>query len=266
MSTATTEAPAAPEVLISVKDGIKTISINRPQRKNALNHTAEDAIKKAVLESCEDDTIRVTILTGEGGDFSAGADLASGGKTYDVTKHLKEDLHPIVSAIRGSDKPFIAKVRGSCVGVGCNIALCCDLIFASEDAKFSQIFVRVGLATDGGGAYHLARTLGYPKAYELITTGAMVGAEEAAKLGFINRVYKDAELDGAVEDIARKLATGPFIAIRQCKANLREAMDGSLQSTLDAEAVNQGNCFRSKDFAEGVMSFLQKRKPNYKGE
>src|SRR5207248_2176752 len=110
-----------------------------------------------------------------------------------------------------------AKVRGSCVGVGCNFALCCDMIFASENAKFSQIFVKVGLATDGGGAYHMARAMGYPKAYELITTGAMVSAIDAEKLGLINRVCGDEELDGVVDQIANQLANGPFVSIQRCK-------------------------------------------------
>jgi len=261
-----TAVATEPQVLVTVKDRIKTITINRPAKKNALDHHTEDMIRAAVEASLTDDT-RVTILTGAGGDFSAGADLSSpGGKTYDVTRHLKEDVHPVVTAIRNSNKPFIAKVRGACVGVGGNYALACDMIFASETAKFSQIFARIGLATDGGGAYHMVRTLGWPKAYELITGGAMIPGPEAEKLGLITRVCKDDELDQAVEDAATRLANGPFISIQMCKSNLRAAMDKSLQETLDTEADNQANCFKSKDFMEGVMAFLQKRKPNYKGE
>lgn len=265
---AETAAAIESPVLVAIENRVKTVTINRPHRKNALDHATELAILAAVRDSCDNPDVRVTILTGAGGDFSAGADLSSGpsGKAYDVTTHLKEDVHPITLAIRSTDKPFLAKVRGSCVGVGCNFALACDMIFAGEGARFSQIFTRIGLATDGGGAYHMVRTLGWPRAYELIATGAMIPAEDAQKLGLINQVLSDADLDAAVDAMARRLADGPFVAIRQVKANLREAMDGTLASTLDAEAINQGNCFKSKDFMEGVLSFMQKRKPAYKGE
>lgn len=257
-----------PEVLVELRDGIKTITINRPRKKNALTHGVEMAILEAVRASASDPATRVTILTGAGGDFSAGADLSAGmgGKAYDVTTHLREDVHPIVAAIRASDKPFIAKVRGSAVGVGCNFALGCDLIYASENARFSQIFARIGLATDGGGSYHMVRAMGWPRAFERIVTGAMIPAAEAVQLGLINRAVPDEELDALVDQMARALAAGPQISIRMCKSNLRTSMDGTIDEALETEAVNQGQCFKSKDFAEGVMAFMQKRKPNFKGE
>lgn len=267
MSETSTAVETQEEVLVVVADGIKTITINRPQRKNALNDNAYKIIREAVIDSDENDDIRVTIITGAAGDFSAGADLdpSSGAKSYDVTERLKKDIHPIVSTIRASDKPFIAKVRGNCVGIGCNIALCCDMIFAAEGARFSQIFIRVGLSTDGGGSYFMPQAMGYPKAYEYCALGKFIPAEEAENLNLINRVVKDEELDDLVADIASRLATGPFLAIKNTKSNLRVGSAGTLQETLDHEAENQGANFKSADFAEGAAAFIQKRKPNYQG-
>lgn len=268
MSDTSTAVATESPVLVSVENHIKTITINRPERKNALSGEVQDLIREAILESCANDDIRVTILTGAGGDFSSGADLSKprDGKTYDVTAHLRDDVNPMILAMRGSNKPFIAKVRGNCVGLGCNIALACDVILASEDAKFSQIFVRIGLATDGGGSYFMPRAMGWPKAYERIVTGAMIPAAEADALGLISRVCKSEDLDAETQKLAERLATGPFVAIQRCKANMREGASTSLEAALEMEAVSQGICFKSSDFTEGVVAFMQKRKANFSGK
>lgn len=268
MAEATTIAPSDSPVLVTTENRIRTITINRPEKKNAMSGETQNLIGKHIIEAAGDPDVRVVVITGAGGDFSAGADLSTprDPKAYDVTKHLRDDVNPFILAMRNSDKPFISKVRGACVGLGCNIALACDMIFASEDARFSEIFVRIGLSTDGGGAYFVPRAIGYPKAFELIATGAMIPAPDAERMGLINRACKSEELDKIVQDFAEKLANGPYVAIQRCKANLREGMQGTLESTLEQEAVSQGMCFKSADFMEGVMAFLQKRKPAYKGE
>ena len=255
------------DILVSQHNRVKTISIHQPTKKNAINRDMSRKLLEVMQESAGDDS-RVIILTGSGSDFCAGADLdpstLQGG--FDVTEFLRTVYNPLVLCIRNMNKPVIAKAAGSCVGVGFNFAMACDMVFASETAKFSQIFTRIGLSTDGGGAYFMLERLGYHKAFELMATGAIVDAEEAEKLGLVNRVMPEAELDAFVNETAAMLANGPFLAISHNKSNLRAALDGGLEAALDQEAVNQGKNFKSRDFMEGVMAFIQKRQPAWKGE
>jgi 2-(1,2-epoxy-1,2-dihydrophenyl)acetyl-CoA isomerase len=168
--------------------------------------------------------------------------------------------------MRTLPKPIVGRVHGHAVGVGCNFALACDLIFASEQARFSQIFIKIGLMPDGGGTYLLPRLVGYHKAFELMATGDVIGAEEAFALGLVNRVVPLAELDATVNSVAELLAQSPGIALARIKAGLNNGLDSDLASALEFEAVNQGDCFRSKDFVEGVTAFLQKRKAVFTGK
>jgi 2-(1,2-epoxy-1,2-dihydrophenyl)acetyl-CoA isomerase len=254
-------------IQVRLENRIKTITFNQPRKKNAISADMSRHFLDAILSS-RDDESRVVILTGAEADFCAGADLdpslMQGG--FDVTEFLRTTYNPAVTAMRDMNKPFIAKVRGSCVGVGFNFALACDIVYASETASFSQIFTRIGLSSDGGGAYFMPERIGYHRAFELMATAAMIPAAEAAQLGIINRILPDAELDAAVDALAERLANGPFLAIQHTKANLRTGAAGTLAEALEAEAVHQGVNFRSRDFFEGVAAFLQKRKPQYKGE
>ncbi len=254
---------------VEVQNRIKTITINNPRAKNAVSEATSIGIRHAIAESYTDDT-RVIILTGEGGDFCSGAELAAGGMTnpkeYDVTSYLKDSVNPIISGIHNINIPVIAKVRGVAVGLGANFALACDMVFATPEAKFSQIFTNIALSSDGGGAYFMPQALGYKKAFELMTTAAKVSAEEALQYRLINQIIAEEKIDAFVQEMAEKLANGPFVAIQQTKANLREGVRGTLESTLEMEAENQAKNFQTQDFVEGVMAFLQKRKPNYQGK
>lgn len=255
-------------ILVSLENGIKTITFNQPEKRNAISSSMATLFRDAVLAS-QDDESRVIILQGSGNHFCAGADLnpgSSGGDKFDVATFLKKTYNPLVTAIRNMDKVFIAKVRGNCVGVGFSFALACDLTYASEDAKFNQIFTKIGLSSDGGGSYFMAEKLGYKKAFELMAFHEFIEADDAEALGLINKVIPDGELDYFVNGQAERIANGPYLAIQRTKSNLRAGIKDGLEAALEQEADNQLLNFQSKDFFEGVSAFLQKRKANFKGE
>jgi 2-(1,2-epoxy-1,2-dihydrophenyl)acetyl-CoA isomerase len=251
------------KLLVSLEDRVKRITINRPERRNSVDGETIQLLLAAMKLSSEDGT-RVVILTGAGESFCAGADLAATSATdlanYDVTKSLRENVNPTVLAMRALPIPIIARVHGHAVGVGCNYALACDIIIASEQALFGQVFVKVGLMPDGGGTFFLPRRIGYYKAFELMATGDIINAHEAYQLGMVNRVLPFAELDATVDGLAQRLAKSPQIAIAKIKAGLNYGGQSDLAGALDFEAVNQEACFHSPDFAEGVTAFLEKRK------
>ena len=253
----------AEKLLISIEDGIKRITINRPERRNSVDRETVQLLREAFKQSAEDDT-RVVILTGAGDSFCAGADLAATNASdianYDVTRSLRENVNPTILAMRALPVPIIARVHGHAVGVGCNYALACDMIIASEAALFGQVFVKVGLMPDGGGTFFLPRVVGYYKAFELMATGDIISAQEAYQLGMVNKVVPLAELDATVDKLASRLAQAPRVAIEKIKAGLNNGMQSDIASALDFEAVNQDACFHSPDFIEGVTAFLEKRK------
>jgi 2-(1,2-epoxy-1,2-dihydrophenyl)acetyl-CoA isomerase len=257
------------KLLVTLENRVKRITFNRPDRRNAADTETLGLLRAAIEQSAEDDS-KVIILTGTGDAFCAGADLqVSDGhdiKTIDVTEELRANTNKTILAMRALRKPIIARVHGAAAGVGCNYALACDLIFASEEAKFGQVFVKIGLAPDGGGTYFLPRTVGYARAFELMATGDIISAKEAFTLGLINRVVPYAELDSVVNAMAERLADAPAVALAMIKRGLQYGQQNDLAAALDNEAVNQGNCFRSQDFAEGVNAFLEKRKPNFQGK
>jgi 2-(1,2-epoxy-1,2-dihydrophenyl)acetyl-CoA isomerase len=257
------------KLLVTLENGIKRITFNRPERRNAADTEVLALLRAAIEESITDES-RVLILTGTGDAFCAGADLQSTDghdiKIVNVTEELRANTNKTVLAMRALPKPIIARVHGAAAGVGCNYALACDLIFASEEARFGQVFVKIGLAPDGGGTYFLPRTVGYAKAFELMATGDLLSAQEALALGLINRAVAFKELDATVNQMAERLAASPAVALAMIKQGLHYGQQNDLAATLDNEAVNQGNCFRSPDFAEGVQAFLEKRKPNFQGK
>lgn len=256
------------KVLVSLENGIKRITFNNPARRNALDFEAFKFIGDEIKRSADDET-KVVVMTGTGEAFCAGADVqgfGSQGAPEDVTASLRGGVNPGIQAMRDLPKPIVARVHGHAAGVGCNYALAADFIVASDRAFFGQVFVKIGLMPDGGGTYFLPRAVGYSRAFELMALGDPISSQQAFEMGMINRVVPAERLDEAVDELVRKLAAAPGLALAKIKAGLNAGLRSDLATALEFEAVNQGECFRSEDFQEGVSAFLQKRKPNFKGK
>lgn len=251
------------KIVVTQSHGIKRITINRPERRNAVDVETMDLLAEAFAQAATDEA-GVVVLTGAGDAFCAGADLAAVDameiQSFDVTASLREQTNPLVMQMRALAKPVIARVHGAAVGAGFNYALACDIIIASEQATFAQLFIKIGLMPDGGGTYFLPRLVGYHKAFELMATGDALTAHEAHRLGIINRVVPFQELDMEVDNLAAKLAKSPAIALAKIKAGLNHGERAELAAALDWEATNQADCFHSPDFREGVTAFIEKRR------
>lgn len=255
------------QLLLTQEGYIKHITLYNPKRKNALTRHMMEGIVRAIEQSQTDST-RVIVLKGADRNFSSGADLIAGEELLANAKQYMQDvINPMIMAIRHTNIPVLAAVSGVCVGLGCSLALACDMILASKDARFSQIFTNIGLSADGGSSYFLPRLVGYQKAFEWMALASIISAEEAFEYKLINRLYDTSEqLEEGVQQLARQLAEGPFIAIQHTKANLRSGLHDTLEQVLHTETENQAKNFRTQDFMEGVQAFLQKRKPNYQGK
>ncbi len=251
------------KLITTLENGIKRITFNQPEKRNSVDAEMIEKLFVALRESADDGT-RVIILTGTKDSFCAGADLAARTESeiaaHDVTKYLRDIVNPTILTMRSLPVPIIASVHGHAVGIGCNFALAADLIIASEDALFGQVFVKIGLIPDGGSTFFLPNVVGYQKAFELIALGDIINANEAEKLGFVNKVVPFSELDAAVDKFAARLAASPRVALEKIKAGLNQTSNAALAAALEFEAVNQDECFHSADFIEGITAFMQKRK------
>jgi 2-(1,2-epoxy-1,2-dihydrophenyl)acetyl-CoA isomerase len=246
-------------------NGVVTLTLNRPERKNAMNAAMFAELLAAFREIDESPTDRVLVITGAGDAFCSGADLAARGSD---PRHPLARLHhvaDIAMALHRLTRPAIAKVNGVAVGAGMNLALGCDLIVASEHARFSEIFVRRGLSIDFGGSWLLPRLIGMHRAKELALLGDIISAKEAAELGLVNRVVPAGQLDAFVADWAGRLAAGPPLALSMTKRLLGNAFAVSMDEALEAEGLAQTVNSGSEDTAEAIRAFLEKREPTFKG-
>ena len=260
------------------ENSVVTVTINQPEKKNAINSAMWDGLAEIFREIASRTDDRVVVVTGAGNDFCSGADLSGRGgnaaAAAGASAGAQNQVHHLAAMRRVNDacialqrlpQPTIAKVRGVAVGAGCNLALGCDLVVASSTARFSEIFARRGLSLDFGGSWLLPRRIGMHRAKELALLAEIIGANDALEMGLINRVLPDGEVDAFVDNWARKLAAGPPIALAQTKRLLNNSLNVTLEEALDDEAAAQTINFATSDTAEAMRAFIEKREPKFTG-
>jgi 2-(1,2-epoxy-1,2-dihydrophenyl)acetyl-CoA isomerase len=263
-------------ILYDVAQGVGTITLNRPAVLNAVTTQMLEELTEVTNSVRQDSQVRAVVLTGAGRGFCSGADLkgrqrVAPGEAGSDTKpanpsRLKQTFNPLILAIRTIEKPFIASVNGVAAGAGCNLALACDIVLASEQARFGNVFARIGLIPDCGGHFFLPRLVGFHKAAELMFTGDIIDALEAERIGLINRVIPHEELEKATRELAERLALGPTRAIGLCKRTMNMGLTSDLAAVLDAEAEAQALAHQTEDHWEGVQAFLEKRPARFSGK
>jgi 2-(1,2-epoxy-1,2-dihydrophenyl)acetyl-CoA isomerase len=258
-------------VEMRVVDRVAWITLNRPDALNAWIRQLGTDMLTALEHAASDAEVRAIVFTGAGRAFSSGADLKAGVEpgpdgAIDVASVLREVYNPLMLRLRSVPKPIIAAVNGAAVGIGCSLALACDLIVAAESAYFLLAFVNIGLTLDGGASLSLPVRVGQARAFEMGFLGERLPADRALEWGLVNRVVPDSELSAAVSELAGRLAAGPPGSYAAIKHSLNQGAWTGFADALELEAGLQQQRVRSKDFVEGVVSFLEKRKPEFTGE
>ena len=258
-------------VLSAQADGVLTITLNRPDKLNSFNEEMHRAFRAALQRAHDDAAVRAVLLTGSGRGFCAGQDLGDrdprkGGPAPDLGHTLETFYNPSLRLIRALEKPVICAVNGVAAGAGANIALACDIVLAARSAKFIQAFAKVGLVPDAGGTWSLTHVLGEPRAKALAMTAEPLSAERAADWGLIWKAVEDEALLDEAGAMARNLAAGATLGLGMTKRLIQAAAANTLDQQLDMERDCQRIAGRSADYAEGVSAFLDKRKPEFKGQ
>jgi 2-(1,2-epoxy-1,2-dihydrophenyl)acetyl-CoA isomerase len=252
------------EVEIARADGIATVTLNRPEKLNALTAEMREELARLFGILGQERETRAVILTGAGRGFCGSGDVTSMGDfTPETARDRLKMAHRMILAVANIEKPVIAAVRGPVAGIGWSLALACDLVVASETAKFIQVFRNVGLAPDGGAIYFLTQILGAQQAKEIVYRARPVPAAEALALGLATQIVPDAELESAAEALARRFARGPEFSFGVTKKLFKSMAVPSLEAFLDAEAWAQEACLLTADHREGVAAFLEKRPPQF---
>lgn len=262
------DAESNTAVLLAEADsGVLTLTLNRPERLNAITGGLLDALTTALRAAADDDAVRAVILTGAGRAFCSGQDLkwaAERGEGIDIRRELGEHYTPAINAIREIPKPVIAAVNGTAAGAGFSLTLPCDLRIAAESATFVMAFVRIGLIPDAASTYFLPRLIGPARSAEMMMLGDAIDAQRAQEIGLVSRVVPDPELMPAARQMAQRLAAGPR-SLAFIKEALQLSASNDLDQQLGVEERLQEAAASTEDFFEGVGAFLQKRAPSFRG-
>jgi 2-(1,2-epoxy-1,2-dihydrophenyl)acetyl-CoA isomerase len=260
--------PETRTVLTECADGVATLTLNRPEARNALDMAMRRDLEAALAALDGDAGVRVLVVRGAGEHFSSGGDvklMRDSIMTAAEGQRRVEAINRAVTALARFRAPTIAMVDGAAVGAGCNLALACDLVVASDRARFGEVFARIGLIPDAGGTYFLPRRVGLARAKELVFTAGIIEAREAERIGLVNRVVPAADLERETRALARRVAGGPPRALAAAKALLDRAPGLDLESALHWEALTQGAMIAGADHREGLRAFFEKRPPRFTG-
>jgi 2-(1,2-epoxy-1,2-dihydrophenyl)acetyl-CoA isomerase len=266
--TAEVQVSSQPALLDKLEGGVLTLTLNRPERLNALNAAMIEELAAGIKRAATAPECRAVLITGAGRGFCAGADLANraftpGGVRPDLGAALESGINPIIRGIRNLPKPVVCAVNGPAAGAGANIALSCDIVLAAKSAQFLQAFARIGLIPDAGGTFVLPRLIGDARARALMMLAEPIGAERAEAIGMIYRVVDDQDLMGEAHTVAERLAAGSTHALGLMKRALAASPANSLDAQLDLERDLQREAGKSDDYLEGVRAFLDKRPVNF---
>ena len=260
------------DLLEAVRDGVATLTLNRPERLNALSRPMLDALLETLPRLAASPDVGAVVLTGAGRAFCAGGDVkamaegreADGGALEERAQTLRARME-VARWLHEMPQPTVAMVRGAAAGAGLSLALACDLRIAGDGARFTTAFARIGYSGDFGGSYFLTQLVGSAKAKELYFTADLLEASQALALGLVNRVVPDARLEAETQALAGRLAGGPRIAYRYMKRNLNAAESGTLAQLLDLEAWHHARCGMTEDHREAARAFVEKREPVFRG-
>jgi 2-(1,2-epoxy-1,2-dihydrophenyl)acetyl-CoA isomerase len=257
-------------IILEHEGPIAWIRLNRPEALNAFADNMRDELLQALLDAQQREDNRVVVITGSGRAFCAGGDvkrmveLKAQGSDFGPVRANMESGAAVVRLIHEMDRPVVAMVNGIAAGAGCNLALACDLRIASENAKFAQSFVKVGLHPDWGGSYFLPRIVGSARALELLWSGRTVEAEEALSMGLVNRLLPAARLEEATRVLAQQLADAPASVLRLCKLAVDQSGQFDLEGMLEFEMEGQAQCWAAPESGEGLRAFSEKRKADFR--